>query len=223
MFLHDFFNEFASMARDSKMETRSENLKTSLIQGLHGKDKGILEGAFSETESQVIERAIRRLPASFAVLLLAQVIERLQTNPNKGPLLISWLKNIMLFHTSALMNSTGVSAHLTHLTEILELRVGSHQRLLEISGKLDILLSQIENKNALKVDFSEMKPLQTYTEGLEHDDETIDESEDLESSLNDSSELDHSMASEDNAEDDEDDGEEDKGDEDIEDDDEESD
>lgn len=153
-----------------KFESRCDTLKTTVIQGVHGKDKSFLDTAFSETDLCIIEGCVERLPSTYVMPLLMLLSERLSMKPNKGPLLLPWLKNILIFHSATLISSPDITAKLAPLIESLELRASSHQRMAELGGKIDLLLSQVAHKNSTQkglmqaADIAALEPLQTYTE-----------------------------------------------------------
>jgi hypothetical protein len=159
--------------RAVRLATRCDTLRTTLIQGLHGKDTILLDTALSQGDLDIIEGCVKALPSNYAVLLLSPLLERLQSRPNKGPLLLNWLKYILLYHASALLSASDSAAKLTLLMDVLELRLSANIPLLQVSGKLDLLLSQIENKS-LTQSFNAFNaiPLQTYTEAVDDADYT---------------------------------------------------
>merc|ERR1712146_27241 len=84
------------------------------------------------------------LPSDMASLFLHQIIVRVDKKPNRADQLLIWVKYILLYHASALSNNEKWISDLQTLENITSKRGANYQRLLGLSGRLEMLLAQVD-------------------------------------------------------------------------------
>ena len=100
--------------------------------------------------------------------MLKTLVERFQSRPHKGAVLIPWIRQIMIQHASYLITVPNLSEYLSGFYQTIDSRVAAFKRLNRLSGRLDLILSQVERRNAQPVDQDvddPTAPLVIYNEG----------------------------------------------------------
>ncbi|KAG0044400.1 Small subunit (SSU) processome component [Linnemannia elongata] len=196
-----------------------------LIQALHSNDLQLLEACLTYNNVDVIRNTVRRLPTAYVIPFLTQVIHKFQQKPSRGEALLEWIKAVLLIHTAYLMTVPDLVKKLSNFYQTLDSRVSVYSKLINLHGRLDLVMSQVEMQHKDTEDISNVA--QTVYREDEDDDEDEDDmdleddgedeelaDEDDESDSDDDSEgLDSEMSDdddddEDSSEDDEDEDEE---------------
>ena len=87
--------------------------------------------------------AVQRLPSTFVLPFLKSVIDKFQSKPSRGLTLITWIRALLIQHTSYLMTVPDLVKSLSVLYLTVDSRVTVFKKLLKLSGRLDLLLSQV--------------------------------------------------------------------------------
>ncbi|KAI0047652.1 NUC189-domain-containing protein [Auriscalpium vulgare] len=129
-------------------------LTRTLIQALHSADTGLLETCLAHTDAALIMHTVRRLPPQLAVPLLHACVERLSRGRRGGrggaagsqraAGLLRWVKTVLVVHSAHLMTMPDLVARLASLHATLTARLALQESLLALSGRLDMVLQQIE-------------------------------------------------------------------------------
>lgn len=149
--------------KDNAPIAPANSLTRTLIQALHSSDSRLLESCLAHSDVTLIRNSVRRLPPQLAVPLINSCVERLGrgaragnmkgggagTSTQRGSGLISWIKAVLAVHSGYLMTIPDLVARLASLHSTLTARLALHQNLLTLSGKLDMVLSQIEMRSSL--------------------------------------------------------------------------
>ncbi|KCV73163.1 hypothetical protein H696_00706 [Fonticula alba] len=123
--------------------SKSHSLAVVLSQALHSQDQQQLAFVFEQTSQQLVENTIRKLPTSHILLLIKALVERFQNKPTRGQKLIIWLRATLVIHSSYLMTVPDLVTRLGPLYALVDSRLSSFKRLLRLSGRLDLIVSQI--------------------------------------------------------------------------------
>ncbi|PWN53821.1 NUC189-domain-containing protein [Violaceomyces palustris] len=144
---------------DRKRNLISEaSLSTSLSQALHSGDSALLSSCLSHTDSALIRATVRKISGPMAVRLLEECVARLNgrgskgnNGASKGTLgsqrargITEWCRATMLSHMGYLMSIPNLVTRMASLHSTLSARLSSHERLLALNGRLELVLSQIE-------------------------------------------------------------------------------
>jgi len=157
---------------------KANSLQQMLIQALHSNDLQLLEACLTFNNVEVIRNTVRRLPTAYVIPFLTQVIHKFQQKPNRGEALLEWIKAVLLIHTAYLMTVPDLIKKLSNFYQTLDSRVSVFQKLLNLHGRLDLVMSQIEMRQQYEAEDTSNEASTVYVE-----DE--DEEEDLEMDMED--------------------------------------
>ncbi|KAJ6519327.1 WD40-repeat-containing domain protein [Mycena sanguinolenta] len=140
----------------------ASSLTRTLIQALHSSDTKLLETCLAHSDQTLIRNTVRRLPPQLAVPLITACVERLGRGARAGNMkgggggassqrattLIMWVKTVLTVHSGHLMTMPDLVARLSGLHATLSSRLALQDTLLSLSGRLDMVLSQIEMRSS---------------------------------------------------------------------------
>ncbi|KAJ3575909.1 hypothetical protein NP233_g777 [Leucocoprinus birnbaumii] len=156
--------------RSERKKSKSEldivpanSLTRTLIQALHSSDTKLIETCLAHSNLELIRNTVRRLPSQLAIPLLNACVERLGrgaraanmkgggggAGAQRGMTLVTWIKTVLAVHTGHLMTVPDLVARLSGLHATLTARLALQESLLSLSGKLDMVLSQIEMRSSV--------------------------------------------------------------------------
>ncbi|RDB29056.1 U3 small nucleolar RNA-associated protein 5 [Hypsizygus marmoreus] len=156
--------------KSSKKKSQNEmavvpanSLTRTLIQALHSSDSRLLETCLAHSDQALIRNTVRRLPPQLAVPLITACVERLGRGARAGNMkgggggassqrgagLITWVKTTLAVHSGHLMTIPDLVARLSGLHATLTSRLLLQESLLSLSGRLDMVLSQIELRSSI--------------------------------------------------------------------------
>lgn len=149
-------------SRPLNAPTTSLSLATSLSQALHSSDSAMLSSLLTSANPQLIKSTVLRISGPNAVKLLEACVERLHrggshvksrgaVGSNKARGLVEWIKWVLRLHAGYLMSVPGLTGRLAGLHGSLTHRLASHQRLLALQGRLELVLAQIELRGSYDV------------------------------------------------------------------------
>jgi len=122
----------------------ADSVGVLLLQALQSGDSQLLDTCLTVDDVNVIHKTIERLPSEYVLPFLNTVIQKFQSRPYMAATLIPWIQSIIMIHTSFLMSINGLhSSALSGLYQTVDARLNSFDKLLKLSGRLDLLLSQI--------------------------------------------------------------------------------
>lgn len=169
-------------AAQATTEENAASLTTLLSQALKSGDRELLETALHITDPVVIDTTVSKLPSPQAPLLLAALLERMQTKPNRTPQLLPWLRSCLSCQASSLMcNGAASRPVLLALQGYFEERLACRDELLGLAGRLDLLMMQAVRRTAESEEEAARtaaiinRPVAVY----EADDESEDEEADV--------------------------------------------
>jgi len=161
-------------AEDSTPTARS--LAHMLAQALHSNDQSLLEECLSNTNEGIVRNTVSRLPPVLAVKFLTDIVGKLEARPNRGALLMVWIRAVLLVHASYLMTVPDLPKVLAGMYNLVDARLAVFPRLLKLSGRLDLLLSQVVLQSK-ETDGEEVDLHVPVTEFVDDDESDSDESE----------------------------------------------
>ncbi|KAI1797498.1 NUC189-domain-containing protein [Ganoderma leucocontextum] len=140
----------------------ASSLTRTLIQALHSSDTRLLETCLAHSDAALIRNTVRRLPPQLAVPLITACVERLGrgargnalkgggggASSQRGTALINWVKAVLTTHSGHLMTMPDLVARLSGLHATLTQRLTLQESLLSLSGRLDMVMSQIEMRSS---------------------------------------------------------------------------
>ncbi|KAI9338763.1 Dip2/Utp12 family-domain-containing protein [Obelidium mucronatum] len=183
-----------STKRHDLLKTPTANsLHNLLTQAVHSGDAQLLEQCLQVSDPVVITATVKRLPASQVVPLLNLLTVRLQMKPTRAKSLVEWVRAVVVCHAAFLMTNPSLVSHLSTLHSTLSTRTETFTKLLKLSGRLDLVTSQIALRASRaqigedgEDDNEDREGVVVYDEEADDDDEMEqdgedDEDEDLDS------------------------------------------
>lgn len=127
---------------------RANSMHSVLMQAVRTNDQALLDTALysrsaSEQSLAVLSTTVRNLPPQYVVPLLALLVDKFQSAPAHGLVLVQWVKVILTEHLSYLMTIPNIVASLSGLYLMIHSRLETHKTLLKLSGRLDLVLAQV--------------------------------------------------------------------------------
>ncbi|KAJ3089305.1 Small subunit (SSU) processome component [Physocladia obscura] len=120
------------------------SLYNLLTQAIHSGDKQLLEQCLQVSDSIVITASVKRLNPGHVVPFLNMLTTRLQIKPTRAAKLIEWIRAVVVCHAAFLMTNPALVVQLSSLHATLTARTETFSKLLKLSGRLDLVTSQIE-------------------------------------------------------------------------------
>lgn len=124
----------------------ADSLVTLMEQALQSNDSALLEQCLLCTNLDIIDATTERLPTQRVLTLLKTLVSKFEKRPSRGLLVTHWLSYILKHHISFLITVPDLSRQLAGLSQLLEQRLSSYSRLASLSGRLDLLMSQVTNQ-----------------------------------------------------------------------------
>ncbi|SPO21862.1 related to UTP5 - U3 snoRNP protein [Ustilago trichophora] len=135
------------------------SLASSLSQALHSGDTSLLTSCLNNNDPILIRNTVRKISGPLAVKLLEECVNRLNgvggNHVSKGSMgsskargLTEWVRATLLNHMGYLMSLPNLVSRLSGLHATLTNRLATHERLLALNGRLELVLSQIEARAA---------------------------------------------------------------------------
>ncbi|TIA88524.1 hypothetical protein E3P99_02555 [Wallemia hederae] len=163
----------------------AQSLATLLTQSLNSNDKNLLESCLGQTDLTIIRNSVNRLPSQLAIPLLNQCTTRLakpgRAGPKRAKALLEWSKAVLTIHTAYLLSVPQITQKLLGLHSALSQRINSHEQLMSLSGRLDVVLSQIalqrsiqEERRAAEQGKDKSNNAVTYVEGDSDEEDNIE-------------------------------------------------
>jgi U3 small nucleolar RNA-associated protein 5 len=179
---------------------KADSLASYLEQALHTNDDSMLEKCLETRDATVIDATVERLQPSrvipflqkvftalflFACALISrlfplQVIARFERRPTRAPHLSEWIHAVILRHTAFLVTVPDLSTKLGGFYRAIHDRVAHFRSFLKLSGKLDLILSQVEKHehNDQQDERDAKRPKIVYYDGEGDGEEGADDDDD---------------------------------------------
>ena len=172
----DHCNTDGEQAFESLETPRIASLSALLVQGTLSRDSDMLEKAFSINDQDLIKSSLRHLPEQNIIPLLDEIAVRLSKKPLRALQLVPWLRALFQARSTYLLTVPDLPSHLHPLYAIIETRTKTYKRLVQLGGKLDMVLGQMEEnkRGPIMIDPVELQrmlttPLAVYDESDEEE------------------------------------------------------
>ncbi|PKC07834.1 WD40 repeat-like protein [Rhizophagus irregularis] len=155
------------------------SVQQMLVQALHSNDKKLILVVLEQTDPDIINNTVKKLPTKYIVPFLEKAITRFQEKPNAGAHILQWIKAVLLFHMTYLMTIPDLTRKLSNFYQTLDARVMVFQKLLNFYGRLDLVMQQVSMHQQDVINTSN-DPILSYIESSDEneDDESDDDDED---------------------------------------------
>ncbi|KAI9499797.1 WD40-repeat-containing domain protein [Coemansia spiralis] len=145
-----------------------------LVQSLHTSDPEMLETVLmNSARPNIVRDTLLSLPTAYVLPFLQQLFVRFQETPQRAHQLLVWIRHTVSLHSAYLTSVPSLVPQLSGFYQALESRLESHQRLLRLSGRLELANMQIrarshfEREMKKKRQTNSNKPLNVYHESDE--------------------------------------------------------
>ncbi|ORX75036.1 hypothetical protein DL89DRAFT_320413 [Linderina pennispora] len=161
-----------------------------LVQALHTDDQEMLNMVIdNSSRTNVVRDTVLGLPTMYVLSFLQQLFVRFQTTPAKASTLLPWIRTTLTLHSAYLTTIPNLIPQLSGFYQGVEARLETHQKLLRLNGRLELVHTQIRTRELVEKDKSgrklaqqstpvkkskAMKPLNVYRESDSEDDEEVD-------------------------------------------------
>ncbi|CAB1113977.1 unnamed protein product [Ectocarpus sp. CCAP 1310/34] len=130
------------------VQPRAESLSTVLTQALQSGDESLLEQCLDVVDQGVIEATVERLPSSKVLQFLLRVVAKLEKRPNRAASLGRWIRALLSCHLGYLVSVPGLPEKLALLHQLIDRRVASFPKLIQLHGRLDLLLARAKAESS---------------------------------------------------------------------------
>lgn len=125
---------------------KADSLQQMLVQALRTQDRQLLEECLAVGDARVIQNTVQRLPPSFVLTLLKELVQRFQSRPGRGRALARWIRAMLMFHMSYLMTVPSLADELGALYQMVDERLAHFKKLLRLQGRLDVIDHQVRQR-----------------------------------------------------------------------------
>ncbi|KAJ2759393.1 Small subunit (SSU) processome component, partial [Coemansia nantahalensis] len=158
----------------------SGTLVRVLVQSLHTADSEMLDTVLGNSaRTNVVRDTTLALPAAYVLAFLQQLFVRFQSTPARAAQLLPWIRNTLALHSAYLTSIPSLVPQLAGFYQAVEARLETHQKLLRLSGRLELANIQIRARAHHKkeerqqeldaLNQTAMKPLNVYHESDDDD------------------------------------------------------
>jgi U3 small nucleolar RNA-associated protein 5 len=133
---------------DKGVVPRADSLQVLLSQALKAEDNALLEQCLNVGDEKVILNTIRRLRPFEAAKFLSVAVSKMEGRPQRALGLVPWVRAVLLQHASFVMTNLAMQPVLTTLYQIIETRLSVFRPLLSLSGRLDLIMAQIQKNES---------------------------------------------------------------------------
>ncbi len=133
-------NDETTTAAPTFVPPKADSLATLLAQALAADDVQLLERCLSVHDKRAIETTVGRLSGPLAMKLLSICIDNMKDKPNRGERLAKWCRATLVRHAGFASVSPNAQKTLTHLQAQIDARTAQREPLLQLMGRLDLLL-----------------------------------------------------------------------------------
>jgi len=131
------------------VSTPATSMSTVLNQALHTDDSELLEKCLREIHYNKVAETVRRMDSTLSVALLVKITSLLNKKPGRSGTLMAWVKIVLVLHGGYISSQPHLQKKLRPLQEVLRARAQCLTPLLELKGKLDLLVEQAAQRKTL--------------------------------------------------------------------------
>jgi len=127
---------------------KTDSLAQLLVQGLHSKNKALLQSVLDRKEIPLIELSVKSLPVEYVVPLLEVLFQRLSTK-SINMCHVLWAQCLVRTHVGYLVSSPHLQKEiLLPLSDLISQRTANFLPILKLKGKIEMIQNQMKkNRN----------------------------------------------------------------------------
>lgn len=134
-----------TITKNQLSRPKGTSLSALLSQGVISHDKTLIESALSITDPLLQRLATSKLTPIAILPLLDALIEKLELQPQRTLQLVPWIQALFTTQLDYLMSAPELWKHLDPLKRIIEARTKTYRRMMQLKGRLDIILQKTED------------------------------------------------------------------------------
>eukprot|EP01125_Pyxidicula_operculata_P017442 TRINITY_DN610_c1_g1_i4.p2 TRINITY_DN610_c1_g1~~TRINITY_DN610_c1_g1_i4.p2 ORF type:complete len:650 (-),score=215.59 TRINITY_DN610_c1_g1_i4:422-2371(-) len=189
-----------SKKKDSKIalpaepQDKLDTVEKVLVQALRSRDDDLLDSVIKNSSTEVVKKTVENLEPAFTLQFIQALTRRFEEDPAKAAGSVRWIQECIQRNAAYLAGLNKLPPFLNKFYRLLNARVTYLPDLIQLEGRLSLVLSQIEASNVnitnkvvlnpenierLNVKFDEgMKLMESNPFGSDDDDEEEDEEDD---------------------------------------------
>uniref|UniRef100_A0A5S6QKB2 Small-subunit processome Utp12 domain-containing protein n=1 Tax=Trichuris muris TaxID=70415 RepID=A0A5S6QKB2_TRIMR len=136
--LAELFREAKERKVDDEVRLANHSLAVLLVQGLHSKDREILNAVLRKSDEQVIKQTIRAMPLAQIVPLMEEIRSRLRREKVRHSYYL-WLKHLVAAHSNDLTNMPPANEVLHDIFRQVNSRMPLLPKVFHVSERLGFL------------------------------------------------------------------------------------
>lgn len=150
----------------------ADSLIVPLTQALRSGDNFLLEKCLSVTNIKVIKKSVFSMNPGDALDFLRDLVYKLKSSPSRAMSILPWIRAVLLHHASYIMSEEASLIVLNTLYQMIDSRVSVFRPILQLSGRLDLIISQISPNEEEKDPVVDSAVV--YEEGSDEDEELVE-------------------------------------------------
>lgn len=150
----------------------ADSLIVPLTQALRSGDNFLLEKCLSVTNMKVIKKSVFSMNPGDALDFLRDLVYKLKSSPGRAMSILPWIRAVLLHHASYIMSEEASLIVLNTLYQMIDSRVSVFRPILQLSGRLDLIISQISPNEEEKDPVVDSAVV--YEEGSDEDEELVE-------------------------------------------------
>mmetsp|Transcript_16894 Transcript_16894/g.21936 ORF Transcript_16894/g.21936 Transcript_16894/m.21936 type:complete len:668 (+) Transcript_16894:105-2108(+) len=160
----------------------ADSLATIIEQALQSSDEALLEHCLANHDPVVVSGSVTRLSGPRAVALLKRLVAKFEKRPSRVDLVATWVKAVISAHAGFLAGVSDLARQLANLYQVIDHRLSVYPKLLALSGRMELLMSQLPPSHPASpqhqedLDLQTKVPLVVFKGGKEEEDEDEEDS-----------------------------------------------
>ncbi|CAG8766506.1 38864_t:CDS:10 [Gigaspora margarita] len=130
---------------------QGNSMQQMLVQALHSNDDHLFNLVLEQTNPEIVNNTVRKLPTKYIIPFLEKVITRFYEKPKSVMNMLQWIKAVTLIHMTYLMTVPDLTRKLSEFYQALDSRSAIFQKLLNFQGRLDLIMQQIAMRKTQEV------------------------------------------------------------------------
>jgi hypothetical protein len=168
------FNKKIMKKKIIKNNKEEVNFTITLNNALKFDDDNIINECLKQTDIEIVNSTVKDIDSSLSIILLEKLLDRYQKQELNSNNLILWIKSVLLLHTNFIIQQKNIVNILSPLYLSINNRLNTFSSLLDLSGRLDLLLS-LSGKKSIGFDKNNDEDNDLVDEKEEEEEKIIEE------------------------------------------------
>jgi hypothetical protein len=132
-----------------KEKENEEKIKFTnrLSNALKFNDNSLITECLIQSDEEIIKSTVKDLDTILSFPLLECILMRYETQEVESSILVIWIRAVLMTHTTFILSHKNIISILSPLYQSIDKRLKNFNSLIDLSGRLDLLLSLGGNKN----------------------------------------------------------------------------